>query len=208
MDVWCEARERYARGGITHRELAELYDLPLSTLRRRSSVEHWSALRSGRAGGDSAGDHSARNTRVSRQLELTDRMMDIIEKALGDKDELYGWIEFWKTTSAGEYVAERLGYLNDERFGRLVKTAAEVFELQRTVLGIHDYRDEISARKLECDADIARSKLEQQAQIAGRKLELELLRLENAQDESGATDDFLAALGMGEGDDEQPVQEE
>jgi len=208
MDIWCEARERYVRGGITQHELARVYSLPLGTLRKKASAEGWAALRAARSSGEMTWDCSAKNTRVSRQLELTDRMLDIIEKALCDKDELYGWIEFWKTTSTGEFVSERMGYLNDERFGRLVKTAAEVFELQRTVLGIHDYRDEISARKLETDADIARSRLEQQAELAGRKLELELLKMENAQESSVDSDDFLAALGMGGGDEDEAEQEE
>lgn len=208
MDIWDEARERYVRGGITQRELAKLYGLPLGAVRKRASAEGWSALRAGRAETDNLSETPDRIARISRQLKLTDRMMDIIEQALSDEDELYGWIEFWKTTSTGEFVSDRLGYLNDERFGRLVRTAAEVFELQRIVLGIHDYRDELSARKLENDADIARSKLEQQAQLAGRKLELELLRLENAQESTDISDDFLAALGMDGDDGDEAEQEE
>ncbi len=207
MDIWSQARERYIKGGITQHELSRLYGLPLGSLRKRASAEGWSAQRSGRASGDATGDPSAKNLRIARQLELTDKLMEIIERAIGDEDELYGWVEFWKTTSTGEFVAERLKYLNDERLGRLIKAAGDVFGLQREVLGIHDYRDELSARKLESDADIARSKLLQQAQIAGRKLELELLRMESAQ-EGEATDDFLEALGMGDGDEADCEQEE
>lgn len=200
MDIWSQARERYIRGGITQRELSRLFGIPLGSLRKRASSEGWAAQRSGRAKGDAIGDPSAKNVRIARQLELTDRMLDIIETALNDKDELFGWVEFWKTTQNGEYVAERLQYLNDERLSRLIKSAADVFALQRTVLGIHEYRDELSARKLESDADIARCKLMQQAQLAGQKLELELLRMENAQDVT-PTDDFLAALGMEDGEE-------
>jgi len=208
MDIWSEARERYIMGGITQRELAMMFDLPLGTLRKRASAEGWSSLRAGRASGDTAGDSSARNLRVTRQLELTDRMMDIVERALGDENELYGWVEFWKTTSAGEFVSTRLEYLNDERFSRIVRTAADIFELQRIVLGIHDYKDELSARKIQNDAEIARSKIEQQAELAGRKLEIELLRMESALESTDMTGDFLEALGVKDGDSDESEQEE
>lgn len=208
MEIWSEARERYVRGGVTQREVARMFELPLGTLRKRAAAEGWSMLRESRAKELTAENGDKRKIRVERQLKLTDRMLDVLEKALEDEDELYGWIEFWKTTSTGEFVSDRLGYLNDERFGRFIKAASDIFELQRIVLGIHDYRDELSAQKLENDADIARSKLEQQAALAGRKLELELLRLENAQECAEASDDFLAALGMKDGDEDGSGQEE
>ena len=192
MDIWKEARECYAEGGMTQSELAEEFQLPLGTLRRRAAQEHWSKLRSaGREGGA-----SARKMRINRQLSLTDRMLDILETAFSDEDELFGYVEFCKSTSGSEFIAERQRFLNDERFARLVKTAADVFELQRHVLEIHDYKDEVSAQKNKMDVQLAENKLRQQTELAERKLELELLKLERSQDAGCAQDDFLFALGL------------
>ena len=201
MDIWKEARERYAEGGITQSELARELQLPLGTLRKRAAQEHWSELRS--AGHE--GGASARKMRINRQLSLTDRMLDIIEAALTDADELYGYAEFCKSTSGSEFVCERLRFLNDERFARLVKTAVDVFELQRTVLEIHEYKDEVSAQKNRMDVQLAESKLRQQTELAERKLELELLKLERAQETGCVQDDFLFALGLSETGTESPA---
>lgn len=198
MDIWKEARERYVEGGITQSELANELQLPLGTLRKRASQEHWSELRS--AGHE--GGASARKVRINRQLALTDRMLEIIERALNDEDELFGYAEFCKSSSGSEFVCERLRFLNDERFARLVKTAADVFELQRIVLEIHEYKDELSAQKNRMDVQLAESKLRQQTELAERKLELELLKLERAQDTGCAQDDFLYALGLNENETE------
>ena len=194
MDIWKEARERYAEGGMTQAELAKELQLPLGTLRRRAAQEQWSKLRS--AGHE--GGVSARKMRMNRQLSLTDRMLDIIETALNDEDELFGHVEFCKSTSGSEFICERLRFLNDERFARLVKTAADVFELQRNVLEIHDYKDEVSAQKNKMDVQLAENKLRQQTELAERKLELELLKLERSQETGCAQDDFLFALGLTE----------
>jgi len=42
---WQEIRIKYIKGDLTLRELSNLYKIPLSTLKKRSMKEHWSALR-------------------------------------------------------------------------------------------------------------------------------------------------------------------
>ncbi|MBQ4313315.1 MAG: hypothetical protein IJC18_03795 [Clostridia bacterium] len=192
MDIWSEIREQYARGGITQHELAEKYDVPLGSLRRRAAKEGWSRLREQRRSSTTTSDSSAKHTRISMQLAVTDRLLEIIAGALEKEDELYYHVAFAKSSDGSEFVAQRLPMLNDERLGRIVKALSDIFTLQRMVLGIHDYKDELSALKIEKDSH-----------LASRKLELELLKIENSQGAPDtAPDGFLAALGLAEGDEE------
>lgn len=222
---WNELREEYIRGGITQGALAERYGIPAGSLRRRAAAEGWRAMRKSRESGLQE-DPAAVSARVARQLALTDRMLEILARALEDDDELYRHVEFAKSTSGSEYFCERLQAIDEERAGRMVRLMGELFEQQRIILGIHDYKDELTAAKLEQDERMSANKLaqderltlsklaqderlnaskleyqtalaERQNSIAERKLELELFKLEGG---TGApdpeADGFLAALGL------------
>lgn len=200
---WHQLREEYLRGGVTQGELARRYGVPAGSLRRRAAAEGWCAMRKSRESGLQE-DTPAVSTRVAAQLALTDRMIALITRALEDEDELYRHVEFSKSTSGGEFYCERLQALDEERAGRLVKLMGELFEQQRIILGIHEYKDELSAAKLAQDERLANTKLEyqnalaeRQNSLAERKLELELFKLEGLSGgaDPGA-DGFLAALGM------------
>lgn len=196
MINWNEIREEYIRGGITQGALAEKYGVPAGSLRRRAAAEGWRDTRKSRESG-SQSDPTAVSARVARQLALTDRMLEIISKALEDGDELYRHVEFAKSTSGSEFVCEKLQALDEERAARLVKLMGELFEQQRIILGIHEYRDELTAAKLAQDERLTISKLQQQTALAERKLELELFKLDGSAGEADpAADGFLAALGL------------
>ncbi len=200
---WNELREEYIRGGITQGELADRYGIPAGSLRRRAAAEGWRAMRKSRESGLQE-DPAAVSARVSRHLALTDRMLDLLTRALEDDDELYRHVEFAKYSSAGEFFCERLSAFAEERAARIVRLMGELFEQQRIILGIHEYKDELAAAKLAQDERLSTSKLEYQTalaerqnSIAERKLELELFKLEGG---TGAADPeadgFLAALGL------------
>lgn len=194
MENWNEIREEYARGGVTHRELAEKFGVPVGSLRRRAAQEGWSAMRSAKAFGGT-GNASCISLRLKRQLDLSDRLVDVISKALDDPDELFRHVAFAK--SGDGFVCETERALNEERLVRLVKALGELFEIQRVILGVHEYKDELSAAKLEQDERLTISKLEKQSELALRKLEIELLKLEG--DCSAPDDDnFFAAFSAGE----------
>ncbi len=203
MINWNELREEYIRGGITQGALAERYGIPAGSLRRRAAAEGWRAMRKSRESGLQE-DSAAISARVARQLALTDRMVELLGRALEDDDELYRHVEFAKSTSGSEYHCQRLQSIDEERAGRMVKIMGELFEQQRIILGIHEYKDELSAAKLEQDERLALSKLEyqntlaeRQNSLAERKLELELFKLEGSCTEiDPQADGFLAALGM------------
>jgi len=222
---WNELREEYIRGGITQGALAERYGIPAGSLRRRAAAEGWCTMRKSRESGLQE-DPAAVSARVARQLALTDRVLELLTRALEDDGELYRHVEFAKSTSGSEFHCGQLQALDEERAGRIVKLMGELFEQQRIILGIHDYKDELAAAKLAQDERLTMSKLaqderlssgkleqderltmskleyqtnlaERQNSIAERKLELELIKLEGG---AGApdpgADGFLAALGM------------
>ncbi len=205
MTNWNQIREEYLRGGITQGALAEKHGIPAGSLRRRAAAEGWTEARKAREY-DTRPDSAQTAARVARQLALTDRLMDIVSRALEDEDELYLHVEYAKGSGGYNYDCQKLAALDEERTGRFVKLAAELIDLQRTILGIHDYKDELTAAKLEQDERLTLSKLDRQAviaerqnSIAERKLELELYKLEGAEKETDpAADGFLAALGLAE----------
>lgn len=196
MINWNELREEYIRGGITQGALAERYGIPAGSLRRRAAAEGWKAMRKSREGGCQE-DKASVSAHVARHLALTDRMLEILSRALEDDDELFRHVEFAKYTTGSEFRCERLPALDEERTARIVRLMAELFEQQRIILGIHDYRDELSAAKLAQDERLTMSKLQHQTQLAERKLEIELFKLDGAACDSDPTaDGFLAALGL------------
>jgi|GEM_PF-1946761 len=170
MINWNELREEYIRGGITQGALAERYGIPVGSLRRRAAAEGWCAMRRSRQSG-SQEDSAAVSARIARQLALTDRMLELIGRALEDDDELYRHVAFAKYTSGSEHLCDRLPAIDEERTARLVKLMGELFEQQRIILGIHEYKDELAAARLEQDERLAMSRLEQDERLAMSKLE-------------------------------------
>ncbi len=197
MINWNDIREEYIRGGITQGALADKYGIPAGSLRRRAAAEGWRTARKARE--CSSHESSAVSSRIDRQLALTDRMLELISKSLEDGDQLYRHVDFVKSTSGPEYVCQRLDAFDEERAGRLVRLMSELFEQQRIILGIHEYKDELTAAKLEQDERLTMTKLNHQTTLAERKLELELYKIDGGSDAvDPAADGFLAALGITE----------
>jgi len=115
---WNRLREEYVRGGITQGELAERYGIPAGSLRRRAAAEGWRAMRTSRETGMQEAP-AAVAARVSRQLALTDRMLELLTNALADDDELYRHVEFAKSTAGSEFFCERLSAFAEERAARI-----------------------------------------------------------------------------------------
>ena len=113
MTNWAEIREEYVRGGITQAELAKKHGVSPASLRRRAAAEGWRAARSVREVG--AADKSLVSDRLNRQLELTDRMLDVITDVIE------------KGSDAGNA-------LDDERVLRVAGIMSDLFHQQRTIL--------------------------------------------------------------------------
>ena len=171
MENWSRIKNAYLTGEGSLGQLAERFGLSYETVRRRAAREKWKEQRS-----------STNDPRITleRQMNITSRLLDIVSSALDDPDELYIWVEPVKSANGG-YSCERLRALNEARLGRLVKTLADIFEMQYAALQIPRYKERHDAEN------------------AARKLELELLKLENSMSQDVICDDgFLDALGGGQ----------
>ncbi|MBE6765571.1 MAG: hypothetical protein E7546_06840 [Ruminococcaceae bacterium] len=165
-------------GGVTHAMLAQEFGVPVATIRRRAAQEGWKKQRKQKTG--ETDTESQKKTHISRQLEITDRLLDIIAQALENPDELFGYVECQKVGGEVEFAYEKIPYINDARLARLVKAVSDIFELQRLALCIPEFKEQ------------------HDAQFAERKLDLELLKIEkSAKNMSLCADDgFIAALGL------------
>ena len=95
---WKRIKAEYIAGGTSYRKLAEKYGVSFSTLRKVAAKEQWTELRN-RAGAkrdtkiiDSVSEQEAQKVidKLSRVSDLTDKLLDKIEKAITELDiQLY-----------------------------------------------------------------------------------------------------------------------
>lgn len=174
-DIYSEIKKKYLEGGITHAQLAQQFGVPVGSIRQRAAREGWKKQR---AQCDDPQEQHRR--RLSNQLKICDRLLEVISDALEDPDELFGYVECQKQNGEVVFANERLPYINEARVGRLVKALGDIFELQRLALQIPQFKELHDAK------------------CADRKLELELLKIENASDTAPRVSDdgFIRALGL------------
>lgn len=174
-DIYSEIKKKYLEGGITHAQLAQQFGVPVGSIRQRAAREGWKKQR---AQCDDPQEQHRR--RLSNQLKICDRLLEVISDALEDPDELFGYVECQKQNGEVIFANERLPYINEARVGRLVKALGDIFELQRLALQIPQFKELHDAK------------------CADRKLELELLKIENASDTAPRVSDdgFIRALGL------------
>lgn len=151
---------------------------------------------------------------LARHLSITGRLLDIIEAALSNDDEMYYYIETLKSAQDGSiYAQERLRTINETRLGRLVKTLGEVIELQRLALSIPGYKESSDAHLAGEKERRERETAEQKLSHERLKLELELLKLERMGDKgerslSASLLDALGTAAQSAGEKEEEGEEE
>ena len=129
---------------------------------------------------------------LKRQLALTDRLLEIAEKALEDERELYRYMQSSKSGGNVENICEERQIFSDERFGRLVKALSELIDVQNGILAVPLFKES-------ADAENTHSKLQSDRDISLRKLEIELMKVDGA--ESQAVPEQLLAALSGDDDD-------
>lgn len=91
---WTAARDEYIQGGVTYRQLAEKYGVPLRTLGKRAKAEDWVGLRqqvidkSATLAADAAAQAKAyMATRIYEAADLMlDKVLDALHDAITPKD--------------------------------------------------------------------------------------------------------------------------
>lgn len=125
-----------------------------------------------------------------RHWEIAERLIRIVEKAMEDEYEPYRYVETLKDGASTALDCSTLNALNETRLGKIAKLLSDLFEIQRTALGIPCVKEKNDAKNAE-------KKLSQELHLADRKFELDLMKLEHeyAWQESQVSDGFLKALG-------------
>ena len=129
---------------------------------------------------------------LKRQLAVTDKLLDVVDKALADERELYRYIQSTKSAGAVETLCEERELLNEERLAKLVKALSDLIGIQHEILAVPLFKEKH-------DADNTRAKLESDRDIALRKIELELMKTDGGESHT-VPEQLLAALG-GDADD-------
>ncbi len=130
---------------------------------------------------------------LKRQLEVTDRVLGVVEKALQDERELYRYISSCKNGGVTETLCEERQALNEDRLAKLVKALSDLIGIQHEILAVPLFKEAT-------DADNTRAKLESDRDISLRKLEIELMKVDGG-DGQDVPEQLIAALS---GDDDDP----
>lgn len=162
---WAEIETEYVtdirRKPCTLKDLAEKYGVPLQTVKEYAARNQWTEKRNqhrtivirktAEKTAELVSDDIARVT--ARHLRLSDMLLEVIERALQDKDEFYKYVEVLRTGyGPGEFEdtlrVEKLDALNEKKLQSVVSSLHQVQRMQRQTLGILDERDR---RKLEIE---------------------------------------------------------
>ena len=85
---WNKLKREYIQGNTSYRKLAEKYSVSLTVLKTRAAKERWVDLKAqARAKADTKIVEAEANNqaeRMSRLLSVTDKLLDVVEKAVNE----------------------------------------------------------------------------------------------------------------------------
>jgi hypothetical protein len=195
---WKRIKAEYVAGGISLRKLSDKYGVSFSTIQKKSMEEKWGELRkkSGRKSEekiiDAVSSKEAKKAvkKLSRVVDLTDKLLDKIEQAIEELDiQLYKDV---KKTKEIEYNNEKRPdkptkeIIHEEEKVIEIKTIVDRSGLKAIASSLRDIK-EIQMLKSELDNK------EQEARIA--KLQKE------AQEEDNSTTEIKVTFGSDDGED-------
>ena len=150
---WNEIRKEYIRGGVSYRELAAKYGVPLKNLARRAKEENWVQLRK-------QSDHKAatktveavakQNARVDDRINrLANRLIDKLEKAVDELD-METVVQKKTTKNGSEKVTTEQKVVCRDREGPVDKGGLQqLTNTLRDLKSILDVRSEMDRKEQE-----------------------------------------------------------
>jgi transcriptional regulator with XRE-family HTH domain len=162
---WVEIENEYVtdirKKPCTLKELAKKYNISISRIEKYAAENEWAEKR--RKYAASVQKKTAEKTAeiisdelsivTARHLRVSDKLIDIIEKALEDENELYKYVEKLRQGyGPGEFeesiVVDVKDALNDSKLVNIVNSLDKLQKMQRQTLGILDAKDQ---HKVEMD---------------------------------------------------------
>ena len=141
--------------------MSKKYNIPLQTIKEYSARNNWTEKRNQHR--TNIVQKTAEKTAeiisdelsivTARHLRVSDKLIDIIEKALEDENELYKYVEKLRQGyGPGEFeesiVVDVKDALNDSKLVNIVNSLDKLQKMQRQTLGILDAKDQ---HKVEMD---------------------------------------------------------
>jgi len=162
---WVEIENEYVtdirKKPSTLKDLSKKYNIPLQTIKEYSARNNWTEKRNQHR--TNIVQKTAEKTAeiisdelsivTARHLRVSDKLIDIIEKALEDENELYKYVEKLRQGyGPGEFeesiVVDVKDALNDSKLVNIVNSLDKLQKMQRQTLGILDAKDQ---HKVEMD---------------------------------------------------------
>ncbi len=153
MVDWNEIRKEYIRGGVSYRELAAKYGVPLKNLARRAKEENWVGLReqaNHKAATKTVEAVARQNARVDDRINrLANRLIDKLEKAVDELDMKTVTMKTTMKTGAAKVTTE-YKKLDREKEGPVDKGGLQqLTNTLRDLKSILDVRSEMDRKEQE-----------------------------------------------------------
>ena len=104
---------------------------------------------------------------VGRQLEITGKVLDAVERALCRGDQLFRYTEMVKGKECEAQLIEHTGdTLNEKRLFEITRALDVVFELQRLALGIPVFKEKSDAEMAKAKLNLEKKKFESKVSAA------------------------------------------
>ena len=162
MVDWNEIRMEYILGGVSYRELAAKYGVPLATLAERAKAEKWVELR--RQAHDKAITKTVeaaakQNARVDDRINrLANRLIDKLEKAVDELDMKTVTMKTTMKTGAAKVTTE-YKKLDMEKEGPVDKGGLQqLTNTLRDLKSILDVRSELDRKEQEARIEALRAR--------------------------------------------------
>ena len=177
MVDWNAIRKEYIQGGVSYRELAAKYGVPLKNLARRAKDEKWVELRK-------QSDHKAatktvetvakHNAKVDDRINrLANRLIDKLEKAVDELDVKTVTMKTTMKTGAAKVTTE-YKKLDKEKEGPVDKGGLQqLTNTLRDLKAILDVRSELDRKEQEARIANLRRQAEADKHPDGAKLVVE-----------------------------------
>lgn len=143
---WDAMRTEYIQGGVSYRELAAKYGVPLRTLADRAKAEKWVELREqarNKTVTKTVENVAKQNARVDDRINrLANRLIDKLEKAVDELDVKTVTMKTTMKTGAAKVTTEyrKLDSLLREAYGSEIRDGFFSFRERYEVVKQFDYR--------------------------------------------------------------------
>lgn len=168
---WNEIRKEYIQGGITYRELATKYGVPLKTLATKAKAEDWVGLKqqaSDKAATETVKAVAREAAKVNKRIyHIAGDLLDVLERSVGELDAVIVTKRSKLKTKVSEVSTERRE-VDESRRGPIDRAGLrQAADTLRTLKEILDVRSDLDAREQEARIANLQRQVEKDSETVG-----------------------------------------